>query len=457
MSYDLIIIGGGPAGYRAAERAGSLGMKTVLVEERALGGVCLNEGCIPTKTLLYSAKIYDYHKSGEKYGVAFGSAKLDHAAVVKRKDKVVKTLVAGVTAQMKHAKVDVVSASAKIVARDQHGFTVDAGGTQYQATKLLLCSGSSAIVPPIDGMDAAIKSGFAITSREALALATPPKSLIVIGGGVIGMEMASYFLSAGTQVTVVEMLPQIGGPIDSEIAALLKSDYEKRGMSFLNGAKVVKVGAGNVDVVLDGSVDRKTQTLKAATVLVSVGRRARIENLGLESLGVMIERGGVVTDLQMKTNVPNLFAAGDVNGVSMLAHTAYREAEVAVNVMAGRADRMSYAAIPGVIYTNPEVASVGETLASATQRGVKARELKLPMRFSGRYLAENEGGNGVAKIVVDASGRILGASAIGNPASEVITTMAVAIERQMRTSDLAKVVFPHPTVGEIFRELAFVE
>ena len=449
MIYDVLIIGGGPGGYRAAERAGHYGMSVALFEKRALGGVCLNEGCMPTKTLLYSAKLYDYAKGGaHKYGVDATGATIDHAAVVERKDKVVKMLVSGVAMQMKGAKVNVVKAAAVIKGKTANGFIVEANGETFEGKHLIIASGSSAAVPPIPGLKESVAAGIALTNREILDLKEVPKKLLVMGGGVIGLEMASYFNSVGSEVTVVEMMPRIGGLTDPDMTKLLQAEYEKRGVKFLLSTKVTAVNGGKVDIE---DANGKS-TLEADKILVSVGRRANSAEIGCESIGVYVERGAIPTDDEMKTNIPGVYAIGDVNGKSMLAHTAYREGEVAVNVIAGKKDRMTYRAIPAVIYTNPEVASVGETAETAAKKGLKFRETRLPLQFSGRYLAENEGGNGFTKLILDEDDVIIGACAIGNPMSEIIPALAVAVERRLSCNDMAKVVFPHPTVAEIFRE-----
>ena len=449
MVYDILINGGGPAGYRAAERAGHKKMTVALFEERALGGTCLNEGCVPTKTLLYSAKLYDYAKGGaEHYGVKSEKATIDHAAVVARKDKVVKTLVAGVAMQMKGAKVTVVKAAAKIAGKSDNGFVVEAGGERYEGKKLIIAAGSVAAVPPIPGLKEAVASGDAVTNREVLALTKAPKKLIVLGGGVIGLEMASYFNSIGTEVTVVEMLDRIGGPTDIDMSKMVQDIYAKRGVKFMLGTKATAVKGTTLEV----ENAQGKSTLKADKILVAIGRRANSVALNLESIGVNTERGAIPTDDEMKTNVPGVFAIGDVNGKSMLAHTAYREAEVAVNVIAGEKDRMSYSAIPAVIYTNPEVSSVGETEETAKAKGIKYKAVQLPFAFSGRYIAENEGGQGFIKLILGADGTIIGACAIGNPSSEIIFGLAVAVEKKMTCKSFSKVVFPHPTVGEVFRD-----
>lgn len=454
--YDLIILGGGPAGYNAAERAAHSGLKTLLFEERELGGVCLNEGCIPTKTLLYSAKMLDHAKGGEKYGVTVTGASLDHAKVVDRKNRVVKTLVSGIGSKMRSAGVEVVRSTAKIVGKCADGFEVTSDGKNYTAKRLLICTGSEAVVPPITGLREAVASGLAVTNREVLDIRTLPKRVAVIGGGVIGLEMASYFNSVGCSVSVIEMMNKIAGPTDGEISKILQNNYAKRGVEFILGAKVVKVndkgGSGSVEYEKDG----KTVSVDCDLILVSVGRRARTAGIGLENVGVATERGAVITDDSGRTNVPGIWAAGDVNGRLMLAHTAYREGEVAVSDMLGVRDRVDYRAIPSVIYTNPEVATVGETAESARAAGLEVEEHTMSLRYSGRYIAENEGGDGIVKIIVGKRHHnILGVHMIGSYASEIIYGAAMMVAREMRVTDVQKIVFPHPSVCEVIREEMF--
>ena len=456
--YDLAIIGGGPGGYVAAGRAGAAGLSVVLFEKRELGGVCLNEGCIPTKTLLYSAKVYDYTRHADQYGVNVEGSAIDFGAIFKRKQKVVKKLVGGVKAQMKGAKVEVVKGEAVIEGRGAEGITIASGETKYVARNLLLCTGSEAAVPPIPGLREGL-GGVVVTNREILELAEQPASLVVIGGGVIGMEFASFFNSIGTKVTVVEMLPKILGPLDDEISAMLQAQYEKKGVEFHLSCKVVGV-EGN-DVVY---VDPEGNTCRATgdKILVSVGRRANFQGIGLENLGVELALNpagrpyGVKVDEKMRTNIPNVYAAGDVTGFSMLAHTASREGEVAVNNILGKEDRMRYDAIPGVVYTNPEVAGTGLTEAEAAKKGLDYTVLKLPMAYVGRFVAENERGEGLCKVIVGKKyHEVLGVHMLGNPCSEMIHSACIAIEQEMTVEELKEVVFPHPTVSEILKETVF--
>ena len=456
--YDLAIIGGGPGGYVAAERAGAAGLSVILFEKRELGGVCLNEGCIPTKTLLYSAKVYDYTRHAEQYGVNVEGSAIDYGAILKRKQKVVKKLVGGVRVQMKNAAVEVVKEPAVIAGKSADGFDIAAGESTYTARNLLICTGSEAAVPPIPGLREGLGDAV-VTNREILALEEQPTSLVVIGGGVIGMEFASFFNSIGTKVTVVEMLPKILGPMDDEISAMLQAQYAKKGVEFHLSCKVVAV-EGN-DVVYE---DPEGNTCRATgdKILVSVGRRANFQDIGLESIGVELALNpagrpyGIKVDDHMRTNVPGVYAAGDVTGFSMLAHTASREGEVAVNDILCKEDRMRYDAIPGVVYTNPEVAGTGLTEAEAAKKGLGYVALKLPMAFSGRFVAENERGEGLCKIIADAqSHRVLGVHMLGNPCSEIIQGACIAIEQKMTVEQLKEVVFPHPTVSEIIKETLF--
>jgi len=459
LIYDLIIIGGGPAGYHAAEHAGKAGAKVLLAEKSHIGGVCLNEGCIPTKTLLYSAKLFDGAVNGGKYGISVVNAVLDHEKVLGRKNKVVRTLAAGVKARLKESNVTVVEGTAVVAGKrndDSSGktiFDVSVGDSTYSGYHLLIASGSEPVVPAIPGVSEGLQSGFVITNREILDIKEVPASLVVIGAGAVGLEMAYYFNAAGSKVIVVEMLDHIAGPVDRDIAGILLKNLSKKGIDFKLNSRVTEIRDNGV---VCSSADA-SEFIAADKVLLSIGRRPVTAGLGLEAAGVSVEGGKIITDDHGRTNIPGVYAAGDVNGMSMLAHTAYREAEVCVNNILGREDVMSYAAIPSVIYTDPEVAGVGETEESARAKGIDFDSAVLPMRYSGRYMAENEAGDGICRILTDRNTKaVIGVHMIGNHSSEIIYGAAMMIEKGMRAADLKNVVFPHPTVSEIIKELMTV-
>lgn len=446
--YDLAIIGGGPAGYVAAENAGAKGLKTVLFEKRELGGVCLNEGCIPTKTLLYSAKMYEHAQGGKKYGVTAENVLFDYKKIADRKTKVVRKLVAGIKMKMENHNVEVVRGNAFIESGDTACIKITCGEQSYEAAHLLICTGSEAFVPPIPGVES---NEAVLTNREILALTTAPESLVIIGGGVIGMEFASFYNSLGIPVTVIEMLPEILGGMDKEVAEMLRGIYAKRGVKFCLGCKVTAI-EGNTVLYTDG--EGNSLTAEGDKILMSVGRRAVLKGFGLENIAVEAERGIKVNEY-MQTTMPNVYAAGDVTGFSLLAHTASREGEVAVNHILGIEDKMEYNAIPGIVYTNPEVSSVGITEEQAMAQGIEYKVSKLPMTYSGRFVAENEGQIGVCKIIVNAQGEVLGVHMVGNPSGEFICAACMAITHRITVNGLKRAVFPHPTVSEILKEGVF--
>lgn len=447
MKFQVAIIGGGPAGYTAAEAAGKAGLSVVLFEKQNVGGVCLNEGCIPTKTLLYSAKTYDSARHAQKYAIGAAELSFDLPKIIARKQKVVRKLVLGVKGKLTSHGVTLVTGEASVV--DKHH--VQCGEEVYECDYLLLCTGSDTFIPPIPGVE---KVPY-WTHRDALNNKELPASLAIIGGGVIGMEFASFFNSLGVEVTVIEMMDEILGGMDKELSGLLRAEYAKRGIRFMLSTKVVSLDNtedGQVQVHYELS-DGTGGAVAAEKLLMSVGRRPVTQGFGLENLHLdKNERGNVVVNAQMQTSEPTVYACGDLTGFSLLAHTAVREAEVAVHHITGQADAMSYRAIPGVVYTNPEIAGVGETEESLQKKGIAYRVSKLPMAFSGRFVAENEGVNGVCKLLLGEDDTVLGAHVLGNPASEIIVAAGMAIELKLKAADWKKIVFPHPTVGEIFKE-----
>lgn len=445
MKYDVAIIGGGPAGYTAAELAAKNGLSTVLFEKNALGGVCLNEGCIPTKTLLYSAKTYDNIKHASKYAVSAESPSFDLPKIIARKNKVVKKLTAGIKMKMKENGVEVVSGVAEIQRRDDDGtITILCAENEYQAANLLICTGSETVIPPIPGLSETEYW----TSREALQAKELPSSLVVIGGGVIGMEFASFFNSMGVEVHVVEMIDKILGPMDRELSEMLQAEYAKRGVKFYLNYKVTAVSGTEVSIEKDG----ETTVLTGEKILLSTGRRPVTKGFGLENLSLEPFRNGVKVNEYMQTSLPNVYACGDITAFSLLAHKAVSEAEVAIDHILGKARKMSYKAIPGVVYTNPEISGVGKTEEELQAEGVPYTVKKVPMAFSGRFVAENEMGNGVCKLILSEDGTLIGAHMLGNPSSELIVIAGIAIEKGMKAEEIRSFVFPHPTVGEIIKE-----
>lgn len=448
MEYDIAIIGGGPAGYNAAEKAAINGLKTVLFEKNAIGGVCLNEGCIPTKTLLYSAKLLDNMKGASKYGILEGEqAGFDLGKIISRKDKVVKKLTGGVKMKLTSSGVEIVEGVATLLGEKSDKIRISCNEVEYVVKYVLVCTGSDTIIPPIKGLaDVAYW-----TSKEALEIKELPKSLVIIGGGVIGIEFASFFNSMGVKVTVIEMMPEILGAMDKETSAMLRKEYAKKGIDFHLNTKVTEVSPEGVTI----EKDSKTSIINADRILLSVGRKANTDKVGLSNLSVEILRNGAKVNEYMQTSHPRVYACGDITGYSMLAHTAIRESDVAVNHILGIDDPMSYKAIPGVVYTNPEIAGIGKTEEELKAAGTYYQVLKLPMAYSGRFVAENELGNGLCKLIIDEEAKIIGCHMLGNPASELITIAGMAIEQELTVDDFRKVVFPHPTVSEIIHESLF--
>lgn len=456
MNYFLAIIGGGPAGYTAAEKAAQAGKDVVLFEQNALGGTCLNVGCIPTKTLLYSAKQYYNAQNAAKYGVKAENITFDYTKIAQRKTKVVRKLVAGIKQRLNNEHCTIVNGAASVVSRTDEKVVIACGEETYEAENLLICTGSNNFVPPIPGLK---DNPVVWDSTDALAATVLPQSMVIVGGGVIGMEFATLYHELGVQVTVIEAMPTILPNLDQEVVAILLEKYKKSGIQILTDTKVLEL-QGNRVLTTNGEYE-------AEHVLVSVGRRANLQ--GLEALNDLeMHRGGIVVDDFMKTNLANVYAAGDVTGKIMLAHVASRQAEVAVGRMLKQipVQRIAYNAIPSVVYTNPEIASVGMTEREVSQfyqdmEGKSAEEVqdmyevhKLPMTYSGRFVAENEGETGLCKMIVDKRNQtVLGVHLIGNPCSEFISAASFAVRMGYTISEMQQVVFPHPTVSEILKEV----
>ena len=442
--YDLIIIGAGPGGYVAAERAGHHGMKVLLVEKEELGGVCLNWGCIPTKALLASAKAYYTATHSADFGVVAGDVSFDLTAAMKRKAGVQAGLRKGIAGLMKKFKVEVARGLGKVI--DAH--TVAVGDKTYTGKNIMISTGSSPARPPIPGLD----KPHVLDSNGILEIEALPKQLAIIGGGVIGLEFACFFAMVGVEVMVIETMEEVLPGMDTDIAKILRTELAGKGVNFQLGCKVDRV---EDDAVVYVDAKGAEQRAPSDTVLVAIGRRPNAAGLGLEEVGVNIERGSIPVDEQCRTNVPSIYAVGDVTGKVLLAHTASRQGEVAVNHMLGKADCMRYHAIPGVVYTSPEVAVVGMTEAAAKEQGIPVKSGKIPMAASGRFLAEYNG-KGLAKLVVHAETEaILGVHIIGGASSEMIHGFTSMIESEARLAELKETIFPHPTVSELIRDIAF--
>ena len=442
MKYDFAVIGAGPAGYVAAKKAASAGLKVVMVEKKKLGGVCLNEGCVPSKTLLQAAKTYHHAKHGSIFGVEAGSLSFDFGKAHAHKNSVMDRMRDGIAGLMKKNKVEVIEGEAKLV---KGGFSVN--GESHEAENILLCTGSSPSIPPIPGIEADhIVDSTGILDNEQL-----PESLVIVGGGVIGCEFACVYASVGVPVTVLEAMPEICPNLDPEIAAILRKELENKGVTFLLGAKVEKFEGKSVSYNLEG----ESKEIESDLVLVATGRKPNVSDLGLEDIGLDFDpRGGVKVDPRGATNLPGVWAAGDITGRAWLAHAASRMAEVVVHNITGQKDQMRHDTMPAVVYTSPEVAVVGLTKEEAVDRGFKVKTGKIPMAINARYIAENPGEQGMCKVVLDAdTNRLLGVHMVGGACSEMIFGAVAMLETELREEEIEEIVFPHPTTSEIMKDV----
>ncbi len=453
-TYDVIILGGGPGGYLAAERLGHAGKKVLLVEKEKLGGVCLNVGCIPTKTLLNSAKHYIHAKEAGKFGVNVSGLSYDWGAMQAWKTEVVDKLVGAIALTEKKLGVEVVQAEGRFLGPGR----VEVQGVAHQAEAVILATGSSPVMPPIPG---ARGNPRVVDSTGLLSAPAVPGRLCVIGGGVIGIEFAGLFAALGSKVEIVEMMDEIVPFMDKEQSPLLRRAMKD--VAFRLGCKVERIEGGKVVYrTKEGKEASPFDGVEADLVLMAVGRRPNLENWGAKESGLDFGPKGVTVDDRMRTNLPGVWAVGDLTGKSLLAHSAYRMAEVATaDILAARGaagsaagNRMRYDAIPWVVYGMPEAAGVGLTEEEAARRGIEIRKASLPLRVSGRFAAENGfAAPGSVKVIAEAaSGRILGIHVLGAYASEIIWGGAALIEQELRVVDVQQLVFPHPTVSEAIRE-----
>ncbi len=454
LDYDLIVIGSGPGGYTAAIRAAQLGMKTAIVERELLGGICLNWGCIPTKALLKSGEVYEQMGHVADYGLSAEKPAFDFARVIERSRKVARQLNGGVGFLMKKNGIEVIEGVAKLAKGDPAPKAVvelKAGGSRtVQAGSVILATGARAKEIASIGLKG---DGDRVwTYRDAMVPKACPKSLLVVGSGAIGVEFASFFRALGAEVTVIEALDRILPVEDEEVSAAARKALEKRGIKFRTGAKVTRLSKGKDGVGIDLETAGKTETLQAERAIVAVGIDGNVENLGLEGLGVKVDRGHVVADPHCATNVKGLYAIGDVAGPPWLAHKASHEGVHCVEHIAGKDPPPLAAPIPGCTYTTPQVASVGMTEAQAKRDGREVKVGRFPFRANGRAIAAGET-EGFVKTVFDANtGALLGAHMIGGEVTEMIQGFALAMTLEATEAEIMATVFPHPTLSEAMHE-----
>jgi len=458
-SYDLIVIGAGPGGYVAAIRAAQLGMKTAIVEREHLGGVCLNWGCIPTKALLRTAEIYTTMQHAEAFGLKAEGISFDLEKVVKRSRDVAKRLSGGVGMLMKKHKIDVVDGEAKL-AKGANGAGAPLvvvkgkdGEKKLSARNVILATGARARTLPKAGLEPDGK--FIWTAKEAMIPDTMPKSLLVIGSGAIGIEFASFYRAMGAEVTVVEMVDRILPAEDPEISKLARKTFEKQGMTIRTEASVEKLDKGEKTVTATVKLkDGKTETVEAERVVLAIGITGNTENLGLEELGVKVDRGHVQVNEWLETGVPGLYAIGDLVGAPWLAHKAMHEGVLCAEKIAGlnNLHPMDVTKIPGCTYCNPQVASVGLTEEKAKAAGYKVKVGRFPFVGNGKAIAMGEDQGLVKTIFDEKTGELLGAHMIGAEVTELIQGYSIARTMEAVEEDLFHTVFPHPTLSEMMHE-----
>ena len=444
MDYDIIVIGGGPGGYVAAIKAAQQGKRTCIIEKKHYGGTCLNEGCIPTKALVRTASLYADVQRAAEFGVVgmkSNTVRIDAAAMRERKRNVVKQLVGGVQGLLRGNKVAMIEGEASFI----NNHTVQVGEKQITSEYFIIATGSETLMPSFIEYEGDTNI---ITSTEALELESLPESLIIIGGGVIGMEFAYIFSTIGVKVTVVELMSKILPMVDEEIAAMVRKKLMKAGVDFRMGVRVKKVSGNSVIYEVDGN----DQSVSAQMTLMAVGRIPYTGNLNTEVLGIEMEGKAIKTDATLKTNVDNIYAIGDVNGRAMLAHTASHEGIVAVSNICGHHEEIKYNAIPSCIYVEPEIASVGLTEKQAQEKYGAIRVGKFPMVANGKSLVEGST-EGMIKVILDEEfGEILGVHIWALHSPDMISEIALAMASELTADEILATIHPHPSISEAVPE-----
>jgi dihydrolipoamide dehydrogenase len=446
QTFDIVIVGGGPGGYVAAIKAGQLGYKVAVIERENVGGVCLNWGCIPTKTLLKSAKVFEQFKHAKDYGIDVkpDSFSANFPDMVKRKDSVVRRLTGGVAALLKKNGASLIKGFGEVVDANH----VKVGDDTIEAKFIILATGASVIMPPIPGLQEGFDAGFVLTSKEILDLKTLPSSLLIVGGGVIGLEFATIFSSLGTKVTVIEKQPSILTSVDEEIRGLFFKKISKDGVQIFTNATVTSIGQDIVTYEIDGKVTE----LKVDKVLMAVGMKPNTKSFA--SLNLAMEKAGVQVNEHMQTTISNVYAIGDVTGKFMLAHVASHAGLVAIDHIHGGDATMDYRAIPNGIYTFPEIAMVGLTEQDAKAQGIDYKVSTFPVMANGKAMGENEK-DGLVKIIVSKPyNEIIGVHIMASAATEMITEATLAINLEATAEELVHTIHPHPTLAEMIMEAA---
>ncbi|NFQ66450.1 dihydrolipoyl dehydrogenase [Clostridium sporogenes] len=448
----LVVIGGGPGGYVAAIRGAQLGAEVTLIEKEKLGGTCLNVGCIPTKVLLHSSELLNEIKEAKTLGIEVNEeVKVNWTQLQNRKTTVVNTLVSGVSSLLEHNKVKVINGTATFEGKNSIKVTKDQGESEnIQFDNVIISSGSIPFIPPIEGREL---EGV-IDSTGALSLDSIPKSMVIIGGGVIGIEFANIFNSLGCKVTVIEMLPFILPPVDREISEILKGKLKGDGIDIYNNCKVTKVEKSNENLNVSFEENNSKLNINTEKVLIAVGRRANISNLNLESMGVSTEKGCILVNDSMETNIKGIYAIGDCTGKNMLAHVASDQGIIAVENIMGKHKKMDYKTVPACVYTKPELASVGLTEEQAKQKGIDYKVGKFPLIYNGKSLIMNDT-EGLIKIIADKKyEEVLGVHILGPRATDLITEAALALRLEATLEEIITTVHAHPTIGEAMKEAA---
>jgi dihydrolipoamide dehydrogenase len=443
----VAVIGGGPGGYVAAIRAARLGADVTLIERGGLGGTCLNVGCIPTKAMLESARVLDLIRESSEFGIS-AEPSFDFARIQNRKQKIIQRLAAGVASLLRASGVTVVSGEAAF--RDARTIVVrrEDGEIELTPDRIIIASGSRPSKIPIPGVD----SPRCVDSSGALSFDAPPGDLVIIGGGVIGVELASIYSSFGSRVTVVEAEPEILPNMDAELAAILRKSLSKRGVKFLTGARVESIEDGRDKAAVNVAVENGRVSVGADRILVSVGRAADTDALSLDAAGIERGESGVLADDAMRTNLPHVYAIGDCLGRVMLAHVASAQAEVAAGNAMGHDERYDGSAVPSCVYTEPEFAAVGLSERDASLRGIPFRVGKFPLIANGKSLIANRKEGVIKALVGRDRGEILGLHILGPHATDMIAEGALAITMRATARDVERTVHPHPTVAEAIRE-----